>query len=102
MDIKFLYKCRVCTKFFEDPSLPSLEAKNQFEVESILRDSLRQNPTAKKRAAINESHLCGIDEKTIPTVGVGDLVGYRLYGDLPKSAPEPAKTLLKLVPNPDL
>lgn len=53
-----------------------MNATTQAEVISIMRDSLRQNPTAKKRAAINEMHDCTTAGE--PVVGIGDLAGYML------------------------
>jgi hypothetical protein len=79
MILKFWYKCRICAQSFQDPGVPEMEAANIQEAEMILTDSLRQNPVARKRVAINQSHLCGKDENNVLTVGVGDLVGYRLF-----------------------
>lgn len=91
MKIVFSYKCRRCNGFFDDPGTPVIEVGDVSGAQNVLNDSLSRNPTAKTRVALWEAHRC-----VGATVGVGDLVGYRIL-TAEESSQQSSGTNLKLI-----
>jgi hypothetical protein len=91
MRIEFNYKCRRCSTFLADPSNPETEAVDEEQADAILRHSVERNPQAITLVPAVVTHLC-----LARTVGVCDLVGFRILPEPETSEPK-SKKKLKLV-----